>query len=387
MRILLALVCLLSLQPLSAQPLDSLYWRTYLQPMSLVPESDTSSGFALLQPVIESYRFFFTAEQHWRTINSPIQFAFLRYLHQTAGVRHLILEGGYSYGYLLNRYLETGDERLLHKVVTNLPVCPEDQMAMFEALYAYNQSLPEADRIQVTGIDLEHAPELALQALHTMLPAGDPPASIARRMQQLRDLHQSPYYDRRQVKRFFKRLQRDLDRQEAAYRTYWGTDYELVQLIAINVLEGMEFGIIRAMIFPEKWPEREARMYQNFLTLAPRLKPGNYFAQFGALHTDIEKSFKWTFPSLAHRLNFFPESPVAGQVLTVSRYLPDMMQDYKPLAEYEAFRELVRRAKRQFPDQIVLASMIGEGSPFHRLRTNYQFLMLIDPELEKVGCD
>ena len=386
MRTLLLLLTVGLLRHLPAQSLDSLYWQAYVQPISLLPDSQ-AGGFDLLRPTLPDYRFFFTAEQHWRTINTDIQLAFLRYLHQEAGVRHLILEGGYSYGYLLNRYLETGDLRLLRKVVTNLPVCPEDQMEMFEALYALNQSLPAADRIEVTGIDLEHAPELAIQALHTMLPAGDPPKAIARRIAQIRELHQSPYYDRREVKRYFQRLQRDLVRHEAAYRAYWGEDYPLVGMIADNVIQGLGFGVVRAMIFKEKWQERESRMYHNFQLLAPRLKPGNYFAQFGALHTDIEASFNWTFPSLAHRLNFYPESPVAGQVLTISRYLPNMQEDYQELAEYEAFRELVRRAKGSFPQQVVLASMIGEGSPFQRLSRNYQFLLLIDPELEAPRCD
>ncbi|GAB4421214.1 MAG: hypothetical protein OHK0039_35710 [Bacteroidia bacterium] len=382
---LLWLLLLLGTRLLPAQQ-DSSYWQTYIRPLDLQGDS-LPAGLALLDSTVQHYRFFFTAEQHWKTVNTRIQLAFLKYLYEKAGVRNLIVEGGYSYGYLIDRYLETGDKRLLRKVLTNIPVCPDDQMAMFEALYAFNQSLPPGERIQVSGIDLEHAPELSIQALYTMMPEGEASPPVQRMMNQVRDLHESPYFDKRETRQYFRRLNRDLIAREADYRAFWGEDYELVLSMSENVLQGMDFSLIKAVIFKRQWQTREEQMFRNFVLLAPRLRPGNYYAQFGALHTDIERSYTWDFPSLAHRLNYFGESPVANQVLTISRYLRPMDQHYTELRDYEALRGLVRHVEQAFPQQIVLASLIGKNSPFDQLRENFQFILLIDPEVEAESCD
>ena len=128
-------------------------------------------------------------------------------------------------------------------------------------------------------------------------------------------------------------------------------------------------------------------MYQNFLVLAKRMKKGNYYAQFGALHTDIKHSFLWDFPSLAHRLNYFQESPVKNGVLTVSRYFRKMQSNYKKLGEYEHFVEMMDAVQRNFSNQIVICSMVGKNSPFRELSQTFQYILIIDEELEKERCD
>ena len=66
----LALPCLVL-----AQGRDSLYWEQHVQPLDLKDDSLFAS-FDMLDSVVENYQFFFTAEQHWKTINTQIQFAF-----------------------------------------------------------------------------------------------------------------------------------------------------------------------------------------------------------------------------------------------------------------------------------------------------------------------
>ncbi|MEM7367307.1 MAG: hypothetical protein AAF587_01830 [Bacteroidota bacterium] len=369
-----------------AQLTDSLYWADHIQPLDLTDDSLFAS-FEMLDSVVQDYQFFFTAEQHWKTINTKIQFAFLTYLHQKANVRNLILEGGYAYGFLINRFLQTGDKLLLKKALNNIPVCPDDQEQMFELLYEYNQKLPDSQRIQTTGIDLEHSPELALQAIHTLLPQHQPPRQIAKNISRIKDLHQSRYYDKREVKRFFKRLEKDLNRKRSHYQTYWGKDLGRLELLVENSLHGFQFNLLKALIFKDSWQKREERMYNNFLTLTPYMKAGNFYAQFGALHTDISRSRSWEFPSLAHRLNYFRSSPVSNSVLTISRYLRKMQDQYEVLGDEEALSSMVRHIEQRFPEHVVLCNLIGVGSPFQELSQNFQFLLLIDEEMERQSCD
>ncbi|MDX1906720.1 MAG: hypothetical protein SF053_06770 [Bacteroidia bacterium] len=370
----------------SAQQNDSVYWHRYIQPVT-VSEDSIVVSFPLLDTLVTEYEFFFSAEEHWKTINTRIQLALLLHLHQKAGVRNLILEGGYSYGFLINRFLETGDDRLLRRALTDLPVCPDDLEEMFESIYVFNQQLPPEDRIKVTGIDLEYSPELSLQTIHTLLPDSEPPAIIGSYISEVVSLHRSKYTDPKATRRFFRRFATHLSVHQRTYATWWGADYEIVKMIVDNTLMGYRFNILRASLFQQSWQEREAQMYQNFLQLQSRMQPGRYFAQFGALHTDIHRSPSWEFPTLANRLNNTPSSPVADKVFTISRYIRKMPARYEASRDYESLRQMISHVDDQFPRKVVLCNLIGESSPFQELSRNFQCLILIDPMLESASCE
>jgi hypothetical protein len=382
-------VCLLLLASRShwAQSADSTtYWEAYSSPLDIYA-ADAWQPLALLDTVVPDYAFFFTAEQHWRTVNLQVEWAFLTYLHRQAGVRNLLLESSYSFGLLVNHYLATGDERLLDKILLDLPICPEEQKAFYLRLKAFNDSLPEADRIKVTGIDLEHEPLLALQALHTLKPAAEPPAEIAKYMEQLVALHQSPTYSRRELKRFFKRLSKDLLENPSVYASYWGANIDQLALLVANALDGYRFTPIRIQLSAEAWREREARMYENFLALQPRLAAGGYYAQFGALHTDLNRFHTFDFPSLAYRLQKGRQSPVKEQVLTISVYLRDLPGRYEQLGDVEELEETVGQLEAAFPGVARLLRIDGPDSPFERLQRSFQYLLVLEAEEEDEPCE
>ncbi|MDX2249072.1 MAG: erythromycin esterase family protein [Bacteroidia bacterium] len=381
--------CLLGIlvpDSLHAQISDTTYWRENVYPLEIEGDS-LSDSFFVLDSTVGKYRFFFTAEQHWRTINSQIQFAFLTYLHQKAGVRNLILEGGFTYGYLINRYLETGDKRLLKRVLNDIPVCPQDQMRMFEQLRKYNAQFPLEDRIMVSGIDLEHSPELALQGLSTIIPEQKPPDEIAVQVEEIKNLHQLRVFEAKKVNQLFQRLSKDFDQKNSIYSAYLGEDYDLAKLIVKNALQGKSFSLIKAVLFKKTWEKREEQLFANFVALQPRMKPGNYYAQFGALHTDIKASINWKFPSLAHRLNFYPESPVLGEVMTISRYFRRMSAEYNRLGEEDKLTQMVDYVEKNYKNPVVLCSMIGKNSPFAEMSKTFQYILLLEPEAEASPCE
>jgi len=342
----------------------------------------------MLDTVVRDYRFFFVGEEHHKQINSAIQLTFLLYLHHHAQVRNLIIEGSYSTGFLINQYLQTGETGLLRKALTNIPVCPEDQMAIYQRLYAYNQNLPAEQRIQVAGIDLEHSPELALQVLHTWLPAQPEqvPEDLVPIVARIKDLHRSPYFYPKEVKRFFKSLHRSLTHNPPAHRQLWGPYHDRAQLIVTNVMASYRFNVIKAMIFERVWRRREEQMYANFLALQPHLAKGGCFAQFGLLHTDLGDSPQWDFPTLAQRLDQAPDSPVRGQVMTISCYLRDMPERYAIPGEQSLLRRLSTLAQSKYPEQVVLAPLQDPKGSYPILSHSYQYILLIDPRLESQGC-
>ncbi len=367
-------------------PVDSSYLSLNIERLS-IEHGEVDAHFALLDSVVPNYRFFFTAEEHWRTINTEIQYAFLRYLHDHAGVRNLILEGGFSYGFLINRYLQQGDERLLRKALTNIPVCPNNLENMFHSLRAYNLKLPEEERIAVWGIDLEHSQELSLQSLNTLLPEGTPSEKIRWHVDKIKQLHTSPEYDKGRVKQFFSKLEKQIADNPQDYLEFWGDDFDLLCLITQNATAAFHFSVFKTILNPEQWQVREEQMYGNFLALQKRFKPGNYYAQFGALHTDINRSIQWSFPTLAHRLNHFDNSPVENQVMTISRYMDGMNENYSRLGDTEAFSTAIRKIKADLRGDAVLLRLVGKDTPFPELSKTFQCILFLDEDLTEDGCN
>lgn len=368
------------------QGIDSSYFENYSQVINLTEDSNFQE-LPLMDSSVAKYDFFFTAEEHRQAVNTQIQFSFLKYLHQKAGVRNFLLEGGYSYAFMINRYLVSGDERLLDKILQDVPICPENQRELFQKIRKYNLSLPEKDRIEVHGIDLESSPALALHALNYLMPESTLPEAIAPLMTELIDLHNSPYYYEKSVKKFFRKLDKDIQRNPYDYIAYWSGNFETFKMIIENAKQGLGFTLLKATIFKKRWELREARMYKNFLLIKDKMKPGKFYAQFGGLHTDIKTSSLWEFPSLANRLNYSSDSPVKGKVLTISRYFRSLNSDYEKPGEYRKLQSMVSLAEKRFDNSIVLLSMIGKQTPFRELSKTFQYIMLIDPALEQKRCE
>lgn len=369
-----------------SQGIDSSYFENYSQVIDLTVDS-TFQDFSLMDSSLAQHDFFFTAEEHKQAVNTQIQFSFLKYLHQKAGVRNFLLEGGYSYAFMINRYLITGDEKLLDKILQDIPICPENQRELFQKIRKYNLSLPEKDRIEVHGIDLESSPALAIHTLYYLMPTSTLPSNIAAFMTELVELHNSPYFYEKTVNQFFRRLARDIKTNPYDYIAYWSGNYDIFKMIVENARQGLGFTLIKATIFKKRWEKREARMYNNFLLIKDKMKPGKYYAQFGGLHTDITTSSLWEFPSLANRLNYSQDSPVKGKVLTISRYFRTLNSDYKKPGEYRKLQNMVSIAEKRFDNSIVLLSMIGKQTPFRELSKTFQYIMLIDPALEQISCE
>lgn len=365
---------------------DTLNWRGLTQPLMLSGDKNFAS-FGLLDSSVGDFQFFFTGEQHYQKINARLQWQFLRYLHQRGNVRTLILESGYSYGMIVNEYLKTGNQKLLDKALAVSPICPENQRKLYQLIYQFNEGLPEAERIYVLGIDLEYEPELSLQALNQLMEGDNYPKAISKNLRKLRRLHRSDYYDEQEVRRFFKRMQADMERNIVAHVDYWGDNFPTAAYIVDNTVRGQKFGPVQ-LIFQEimedknLWEEREQRMFENFLLLRKQAQKGNYYGQFGTLHAFLQPVY-WEFPSLARRLNTRKDSPVKGKVLSIVRYIPDLVaSSYQP-QEQSLVSEVADYVSESYPGNVVLTRL---SESLVSLQGLSQYMLIIDPELLEPAC-
>lgn len=123
----------------------------------------------------------FLGESHGIATNDDVNFALLTHLHETAGVRTYIAEMGYSTGHFLNEYVQTGDENLLDNVYSALEgttAWNRSQVAFWQQVYAWNQTLPAAERIRVIGLDVQHQYPVGVWHLTTLLSEAPPAAFV-----------------------------------------------------------------------------------------------------------------------------------------------------------------------------------------------------------------
>lgn len=85
-------------------------------------------------------------EMHHTQEIYDLEFEFIKYLNKF-GYRNVILEIGYSSRYLIERYLETGDETYYPLIF--------DEGGLIKKIYEYNKELPEDKKISVWGFDVD----------------------------------------------------------------------------------------------------------------------------------------------------------------------------------------------------------------------------------------
>ncbi|MEL6632013.1 MAG: erythromycin esterase family protein [Bacteroidota bacterium] len=364
---------------------DSVKWAARVHPLAL----ENDEGFVSFEPldtVVSDYAFFFTGEVHRKKINTQLQLNFLLYLHQTAGVRNLIIEGGFSYGYLLDVYVRTGNEKILDKVMAVAPICPGNMRKLFQNIREYNQKLSKSERIRIMGIDIEHAPELSLQVLHSFLPDKDPPKSLRKRINRIVKAHRSKFLDEADLKNMFRDLYEDMERREEIYETYWGKKFPLARLIVENTVQGYDFNWVNMTFRTDGWIDREERMYDNFLVVQPFLRKGACYGQFGAFHAQLAEGISWDFPTIARKLNQRSNSPVQGKVMAITRYLRDFSSEYERWSDNTELKDMVKFIEKCYPNRVVLCRLVGSDTPFKEMSKAFQYMIYIDEDLEEIQC-
>jgi hypothetical protein len=360
----------------------------HTQALALHPDSSFAS-FSLLDEAARQHTFFFTAEEHWQAVNGQIAFRFLTYLHQQAGVRNLVLEGGYSYAHLLNRYLQSGNEQLLILALYDTPVCPVNQVQFFKQIYAFNQTLPPAQQIRLIGIDLEHSPLLVTECLYQLLPKKPLTAGVRDKIKELKAMHDAEGYVEKDARRYYRQLHKEVIERKRAYRRYWGEDFWRFEMILENLVMGFDSPVLRELVYAhgdEK--KRELRLFENYLLLVKKeeLAPGNCYAQFGGIHTELNPAINWGYPTLAQQLNESAASPVQGQVLTIGRYFRRYGQIYEKFKEAESFLSLMRFVEAKSQADLILIRLTAPELGFEELSKNMPFVLLLSESLEAERC-
>lgn len=359
-------------------------------PLAAAPlEMEGDAPIPLLGTSLPAFRFFFAAEVHWQAPNARLQFRLLTYLHQHAGVRNFLLEGGYAFGQLLDRYLQTGEDRILLQALYAAPVCLNDQIDLFRRLHLYNQDQIPQNRIHVFGIDLEYAPDLVLKRIEETLPDKPLTAGVREKILGLKRINKQPYQIK-EIRRFIRQWHKEMIEHPRPYERYWGDDFWQLEMLLENTVLGFDSPVLREFVYAHGADRRrEARLYENFRLLQQHglFASGNFFAQFGGIHTELNPAINWGYPTLAQELNTRTGSPVHGQVMTISRFFRQQAQLYERYPEVRPFLAEIARIEQQYPEEdAILCRLWDQKDRFPDLSRNFQYMLILHPKLEQERC-
>lgn len=251
---------------------------------------------AIMDSDIEGKEIFFTAEKHGTKANEQLNMKFLKYFKEKTDFKYYLCELPYSDTYFINKYLETGDIKILEDIYKPLKGTFEwnkDSYNHLKKLYEYNNTLPKGSRIQVVGADIEHQPINAYKFLVDVLPDKEAPKEI----KSVIDKIKSTFNDLDKFDETFAQcsneLQKNIEKNENIYKEYLGENFTGFNLVNLNVLNIVESYKHEEYV---DWNNtRDNMIYENFQILQKELPKGKYYGQWGLNHTfqSKEKDIMW----------------------------------------------------------------------------------------------
>ena len=125
------------------------------------------------------YRVFLAGEYHAQTKGYQSKKMLIQYLHEKQDVDYLICELGMGQGFLLDDYIQTGNEENLIFMMEELEgtlAYTQDEYQLWKWLHDYNQQQPENDKLHIIGLDIEFQKKTSVRGLSLLMDNSVTPA-------------------------------------------------------------------------------------------------------------------------------------------------------------------------------------------------------------------
>lgn len=295
---------------------------------------------SIMDSDLKENRIFLIGENHGVKANVELKMKFLKYFKEKTNFKYYLCELPYSMTFFLNKYLETGDEKILQDIYEPLrgtDAWNKDEYNHWKDLYEFNNILWEDNRIILIGIDIEHQPKNALKFLECVLGKNNCSKAIINSINRLKDKEEN--ITNEDVRDLYNIIKEELCKGDLKKDRFKIKHVNNNLLNMLEVYTGNNFNGIR-----------DKKMYENFISISNYLPKGEYFGQIGLSHV-FQKSFPyvtWFASSLNKK-----ESPFRGKVLSVAyayencKYLyPTNRRDYVSSINtldlsIEEFRDLI----------------------------------------------
>lgn len=324
-----------------------------------VKDINDFSGLEILDDEIEGNKIILLGEIHGVAANQKLEEKLIRYIKEKTNFKYLLVEDSYSGAYFINKYLETGDIKILEKLFKSLKgtyAYTEDNYRLFKELYEYNQSLPKKDRIMLVGVDIEHQPTISFDYIKDILPKEEAPEEIETIINDLRHKSWVNYND----------ILESLNNNREIYIEYLDENYLGFNL----VIENLKNRAAAYDVDEKDWDQvRDEMMYNNFITIDNYLDDGIYFGQWG-----MNRIFQEKFDGVdwfASRVN--NTKKYKGKILPVNFWYDDYKQREPDGIEYNlSFGDDIIQHHKSIGGDINIYKLIGEDSPYNNEEFNLE---------------
>ncbi|WP_346889585.1 hypothetical protein [Clostridium sp. UBA1056] len=245
------------------------------------------ADLAIMDSDIDGKEIFFTAELHGTKANEQLNMKFLKYFKEKTDFKYYLCETSYSNAYFINKYLDTGDIKILEDIYKPLKGTfkwNKDSYNHLKKLYEYNNTLPKESRIQVVGVDIEHQSINAYGFLVDVLPEKEAPKEIKAVIDKIKSTFNNLDKFDETFAQCSNELQKDIEKNANIYKEYLGENFTGFNLVNLNVLNQIE--AYKHQEDQVDWNNtRDKMIYENFQTLQKELPKGKYYGQWGLDHT------------------------------------------------------------------------------------------------------
>lgn len=261
------------------------YHQAYATPIQAGVEG--IKGLEGLEADLEGKEIIFTAESHGVDVNMELERGFIKYFKEKTNFKYYLCELSYAQSIMLNKYLEIGDPTILDEMFAHFKgtfAYTDDSYRRWIGLYSFNQTLPEEDRIQVVGVDVEHQVAYAAQVLQMLLEDAEAPDDIKDKLGKIAK-------GEGETEKDIRKLYEDVVANSSRYEAYLGESYFDFQLILKN-MDNI------SKIYEEEQHfdrERDRCMYENFMAIYSRLPKDVFYGQWGLNHAfkRAQGDIKW----------------------------------------------------------------------------------------------
>lgn len=273
------------------------------------------------------YRVFLAGEYHAQTKGYQTQKMLIQYFHEEQDVDYLICELGMGQGFLLDDYIQTGNEENLIFMMEELEgtlAYTQDEYQLWKCLYDYNQQQPENDKLHIIGLDIEFQKKTSARGLSLLL---DNSVTPAEEIQPL--IERIKESDGTAVKEFPQALEKYPEQMKEVF----GENFPWAEQYAKNVTATEKFFELNQSGGANAHQIRDDKMTDNlFFAMEQLPEDAKFFGQFGAEHI-LQSEMITTFV-LQENYNRFAmqlqedDSPVKGEVCSI--YLVFLQKSQSP---------------------------------------------------------
>lgn len=367
-----------------------------------IENNDDFSTFQNFDSLIKTKKIFFTGENHrFRHSNTQLQLKMLKYLHQEVGVRFLMMEFGYSRGWLVDQYVNSTDTATFD--ILNL-YSYKEYADFYKAIRTFNLSLDPQERIHVVGMDLERFTHLPAKVLSLQIPRDkEIPEEIALSIESISaladyndfmlrenkekaksngklDYLNSNSYTKYNSRKTLNSVIEDYDKNKELFEAYFGDSHLLFSRVIDELRDHISYNEYSSQ--PQKQIYRERYMFTKFKRFITEYPEAKIFGQFGRCHTakenqDITCPWKY-FDAFANRLN--KDSVLKESVLTFGIYYPNGKDFYRIAKENKYIGKLARKAVE---GQISYTKITNDTAVFGKMTDFFDYLIINNISMEE----